>query len=115
MRFYEKLKKDFPELFRNPMISCSVPKGWEALVYDLCEKIYTLSKDVPEDERVFVVQIKEKFGGLRFYTHQEIKEISELITEAEDKSYKLCMECSGPAQPDYENVWVKTICEKCKK
>ncbi len=39
--------------------------GWYDLIYDLCEKINLLIGD--KNIKVTAVQVKEKFGGLRFY------------------------------------------------
>ena len=45
----------------------------------------------------------------------ETDEMSKLIHEAEELSYKTCEECGEPGELDTSSYWVFTLCEKCKK
>jgi len=57
-----------PALFRGqaPLVPSSVQDGWYGLVHELCSDIEaTLGRE--DCTRATVEQIKEKFGGLRFY------------------------------------------------
>ena len=58
------------------------------------------------------VQVKEKFGGLRFYMTCETDEIYELIEKAEALSCKTCEVCGedGTRRP---TSWIKTLCDDC--
>jgi len=66
------------------------------------------------------VQVKEKFGGLRFYIGPVIQdkadEVYDAISEAESESFKTCEYCGTK-----ENVttkgpgWIKTLCNDCRK
>ena len=87
--------------------------GWFELVWNLCEAIEEKLKEnpVPNFE---VIQVKEKFGGLRFYTSVANDDIYELIDDAEDTSYQICEVCGSNGQQYYDG-WVSTLCEKCKK
>jgi hypothetical protein len=87
--------------------------GWFNLVYDLLKKIDKLEK--PKDFEVF--QVKEKFGGLRFYVENSTNEIQNLINEAEEESYKICEFCGSKENVKTERVsgWYTTICQNCKK
>ena len=64
---------------------------------------------------VNITQIKEKFGGLRFYYDGGDEMIHGMVWFAESLSYDICEVCGS-----HENVyqtkggWVQTICEKCK-
>jgi hypothetical protein len=63
----QRLVDAHPNLFRGqvPRVFSWVPSGWVTIVDTLCASIETaLGDDV---EAVTVVQIKEKFAGLRFY------------------------------------------------
>lgn len=69
--------------------------GWFILIWKLCEKLEPL---VAEWERMTgshfeVLQVKEKFGGLRFYTSGGNEEIHGCIRAAELKSLCTCEEC----------------------
>ena len=67
-------------------VPLSVDDGWFALIQKLLQDIENLQ---PTDE-FKVIQVKEKFGGLRFYTSIASLEIDELILKAEKDSYKIC-------------------------
>jgi len=58
-------------------------------------------------------QVKEKFGGLRFYMTSKNDEIHALVREAEQLSYEFCEECGKPGQTDNKG-WIRTLCEKCR-
>ncbi len=57
-------------------------------------------------------QVKEKFGGLRFYMTFQNDEIRELISEAETLSYETCEECGNPGE-ERDVRWVRTLCSHC--
>jgi hypothetical protein len=80
--------------------------GWFKLLDDLMEKI----KKVDKDRIVTIHQIKEKLGGLRFYTGNTIEEAEDLIKEACEKSYYICEVCGNPGELCEANKWYKTVC-----
>jgi len=113
----EKLFNDFPILYRGrelpptQNLMCfgfECGSGWFNLIYELSEK---LSK---QDPSCMVVQVKEKFGGLRFYTNG-ISEIGyNLIYEYEDKSYSTCELCGNTKTAKKRaGSWIRTLCNKC--
>jgi hypothetical protein len=115
----KKLVKDFPALFyfynhrTDPLMpmafgfGCS--DGWFDLIYKLCEDITKLDPDVQ------AVQVKEKFGGLRFYIGGTVSEgVYPRIMEAENESYKVCEVCGKPGKPNKEG-WIQTLCMKCRR
>ncbi len=57
-------------------------------------------------------QVKEKFGGLRFYMTCGSDEIFDLISEAEALSYKTCEECGKPGE-ERDTGWIHTHCDNC--
>lgn len=85
-------------------------KGWFNLIDELCQKI----KDTNPPEDFKIIQLKEKFGGLRVYTNCSTNEIEKLISEAENKSELTCEICGEEGKITGE-YWVKTLCDKCKK
>lgn len=89
--------------------------GWYKLLYSLCEGIQAVLIKSPEIRKEFcVVQVKEKFGDLRFYTQGGNKEINKLIDEAESKSAETCELC-GEKGGLREGGWLVTLCDKCNK
>ncbi len=60
------------------------------------------------------VQIKEKFGTLRFYLNCGTREMTDLISEAEGKTHKTCEDCGKPGERAGDG-WVRTLCVDCDK
>lgn len=99
--------------------------GWFDLIWKLCENIEKeLEKEEPKEKTKHllkgrghfeVVQVKEKFGTLRFYSHGSTDKIHELIQEAENKSEVTCEGCGNPGERRNMNNWIKTLCSKCAK
>ena len=67
-----------------------------------------------EIKQVFAVQVKEKFGGLRFYINVGDDYINGAIMMAENMSYHICEECGAPGEPAGPG-WILTLCEVHKK
>ena len=91
----------------------SVGKGWLPLLNELCWKLDPLVKqhDLANERPFKVAQVKEKFGGLRFYIDGGTKEINALVAEAENKSYDVCEECGAPGK-QRGGGWIKTLCDQ---
>ena len=61
---------------------------------------------------MFAIQVKEKYGTLRFYMSCETDEISALIEEAEAFSTRTCEVCGNPGILRGEK-WFLVRCDKC--
>ena len=119
----------YPHIFQDvdkPMqVSCmywgiAVGDGWFNILSNVCEKI-TEHENTPEIlekiknkeyDKVKAQQIKEKFGGLRFYISGGDEKIRSFIDEVEKSSWKICEECSQPGKQT-KSGWIRTLCEKC--
>jgi hypothetical protein len=55
-------------------------------------------------------QVKEKFGGLRFYTNGATDKHHNYISFAESMSYCTCEECGAPGKR-YTDGWHQTLCD----
>ena len=55
-------------------------------------------------------QVKEKFGGLRFYVQAATDKHYSYITFAESMSYRTCEECGAPGKT-YTDGWHRTMCD----
>jgi len=78
-------------------------EGWKSLYAPLIERC--------KAEGVAVLQVKEKFGGLRFYVGGASDRLYEAIKEAESKSLTLCERCGEPGQLR-KGGWWKTLCDR---
>ena len=63
--------------------------------------------------QVEATQVKEKFGGLRFYTFGSNEKIDALISFAESMSECTCEKCGRPGTQN-ERGWISTRCESCR-
>ncbi len=61
--------------------------------------------------QVVAEQVKEKFGGLRFYYRGGDEYISGLAAMAESMSYVTCETCGNPGKST-SGGWIKTVCEE---
>lgn len=124
-KLQDKLYKKYPKIFRQKDlpasqtcmcwgISCGC--GWYWLIDMLCENIqgYIDRNNKPQVE---AVQVKQKFGGLRFYVHSSDDNIEGMIGLAESMSYHICEICgsTGEDVKPTKGGYVQTLCEKCKK
>lgn len=67
---------------------------------------------VPEPvEQVVATQVKEKFGGLRFYYNGGDDYIRGVVDMAEEMSYVTCEECGAPGKLR-KGGWVRTLCDE---
>jgi hypothetical protein len=78
--------------------------GWFPLIEKLVEDLIALGWDRE------VAQIKEKFGGLRFYIGSGTQAIFERISKAEEESYTICETCGEPGKLR-GGGWLKTLCD----
>jgi len=92
-----------------------VGDGWHKIIDDLSAKIEKLNRE--QNAGIQAAQVKEKFGGLRFYIDgipdALFKEVYAAIDEAEDLSFKTCESCGKPGKPGGRG-WIKTLCEECR-
>lgn len=87
-----------------------VPWNKEKLITPEEVEDYRL-KMVEQEELVPVAsQVKEKFGGLRFYVDRAIQKHYGYIDFAENLSYRTCEECGAPGKL-YTDGWHTTLCE----
>ena len=98
-------------------IGASFSGGWYDILYQLCEKIEEDLKQYPNPNFCFE-QIKEKYGGARFYISSTPpnSKINDYINEAEQESYETCEQCGS--KEDVELIsqgWWRTICNKCNR
>jgi len=124
----QKILKKYPLIFRQkdlPMTqTCmcwglDVGQGWHKLIDTLCASIQGYidanAKHNPNIHQVEAVQVKEKFGGLRFYTNGEDEVIHGMIWFAEQLSNYICEDCGTMDNVTQSEGWITTLCEKCRK
>ena len=86
--------------------------GWYKIIDLLCELLQwdTDHNNYPQIE---ATQVKEKFGGLRFYTNGENDHQSGLINYASALSEITCEKCGSMEEVTQTEGWIVTLCLKC--
>ena len=84
-----------------------ISDGWFNLLLDLSVKLEAMEGI----SSVHVVQIKEKFGGLRFYVDAANNEMYRAIEAAEDASTRTCEVCGEPGE-SRGGGWIVTLCDE---
>lgn len=86
--------------------------GWAELINKCHEKLVSF------DPNYKVVQVKEKFGGLRYYFNPSnpvhTRAMSDMVLPFERDSYTVCEVCgaSGKLRKTIESSWLKTLCDE---
>jgi hypothetical protein len=83
-----------------------VDSGWYPIIKDLIEDLIKLGWDKQ------ICQVKEKFGGLRFYINTGSDEIFKRIHLAENQSYEICETCGEKGEMRTDLGWYSTLCNK---
>lgn len=121
----EALCKKYPKIFKDRYADMKETcmcwgfecgDGWYWLIDQLCDSIQKYIDNNPHlCNQVVAVQVKEKFGGLRFYITEGNETIHGMVWLAEHMSYNICEVCGST-----ENVstigrsWITTECDKCR-
>jgi hypothetical protein len=120
----ERLFNKWPRIFRKEANEdyssfgyLEVSDGWYDLIDSLCETIqchadnarYRHEKSGETWFEPHATQVKEKWGGLRFYVGGSDDFIMGAITQAEAMSFKICEVCGKPGVKRH-SAWVRTLC-----
>ena len=96
----------------------AMPNGWrEAFGELLCEEIQEELEKYNFVNEYSIAQIKEKFGGLRWYDNGVPSKckIHEIIENYSVCSEYICISCGELDVPYTEDGWITPVCKKCIK
>lgn len=121
--FGSYLAEAYQNIFSKPLwVECN--EGWYPIIDDLSKEISEIAKRFPVtdgENHISVVQIKEKFGGLRYYVNyhdmsdDDIQQIEYIIRNAEMKTFAVCEDCGGNGEKvSPRRYWMKTLCPDCQ-
>ena len=108
---------EFPRLFRwaPPQIPGWVMPEWQPLLRRLQLSIDSSLTD-PQAKEFRVVQVKEKFGSLRFYFDAPASirpALNKLVDAACKESEATCLRCGGPAVLVTDDCgWMSVLCKE---
>jgi hypothetical protein len=119
-----KVRARYPQIFNDRDIGTEVGPGWWAALEISFQEIVRILEEKP-GLRLSVVQIKEKFGGLRFHidtrrcngstlSNSDLSEmlaaIDAAIMQAEHGADHTCEICGEPGK-SRSIGWIKTLCD----
>lgn len=90
--------------YTREMALKSVGAGWAPFIHRIFDKMDTIKGSVK------IIQVKEKFAGLRVYTDYSNAELDKVINEAERESFKVCETCGRPGKVRGKG-WYYTACD----
>jgi hypothetical protein len=130
---YEKFSKEmhekYPKIFSGPYDGFSVGPGWYQIIRSLCGNIQShidhrncarekllennpWNHPIPEHcEQVVAEQVKEKFGGLRFYYSGGDDVVNGMVNLAESWASHTCESCGDPGTNKSIRGWLTTLCD----
>lgn len=119
--FEKYMNEKYPKMFSHPYGGIDIGIGWHRVIESLCGKIQShldwankQAQNYPVRcqpvEQVVVHQIKEKFGGLRFYYHGGDEQVSGMVRMAEVWAENACETCGSPATLRSDG-WLRTLCD----
>ena len=115
------LREEFPEVLRNcPYIE--IGEGWYELCRPVLSYLQDINKNKADSEKVYIAQIKEKFGSLRInWDHASgqlegcfAEKLWFLIDLAEKLAWETCEVCGDfvdKRAPTSVNGWYRVVCE----
>jgi hypothetical protein len=98
--------------------------GWYMLLDVMCHLLqwdtdHNNSKKGNNEGRnpqIEVVQVKEKWGELRFYTTGYNDHQSGIISFAESMSHHICENCGSTDDvQETKTSWIRNLCKKCRE
>lgn len=120
----DKLVKKYPEIFADrhaDMMTTAMcwgfecDDGWYNIIDALCANMQNhidwREKNGHEVPQVVAEQVKEKFGGLRFYYRGGDDVIDGMVQMAESISERTCETCGAPGTPT-TGGWIRTLCDQ---
>lgn len=89
--------------------------GWFDIIDAASAKLEAINRGLGK-EKIVAEQVKEKFGGLRYYLSAPPSVCDQayaIAAEAEHASEKTCEACGKPGVLRNIKFWLTTLCDKC--
>ena len=103
--------------FRKPYDNTlfdDIPKGWrKAFGLMFCEDLRNELVKYNYLKQYRVVQIKEKYAGLRWYDNGSPGNVNNIINDYSHLSENICINCGKPDVPVTDMGWMLPECEDC--
>ena len=117
----DKLFEAFPLIFAEK--DCSAQEscmhwgiacgdGWFGLIWDLCADLQIIA-DMGLVKQPVAAQVKEKFGGLRFYLNNHNDTVNALVNTAEELAWNTCENCGSTDDIHTTARYISRLCPPC--
>jgi hypothetical protein len=117
-KFHEYMEAKYPKILTEGYGGFAVDSGWYPILDALCNQIQSYidwkNRDIIVVPQVVVSQIKEKFGGLRFYYGGGDDCVDGMVRMAESWAENTCETCGAPGE-ERSGGWIKTLCDEHAK
>ena len=104
----DEVLAQYPKIFAKCR-TLAVDDGWLTLLDTLCHRLQ-YDADHNEFPQVVAIQVKEKFGGLRFYVSGANDFQRGLIELAQDLSLTICDQCGNAGEHVSDRGYEMTRC-----
>ena len=124
------IKNDFPWTYDRKYDMGwfeSIPKGWADVLYPYLEKLTAILNYYKLTDYLYIQQVKEKFGGLRFYysfwnedrdfneKEQKGAELFQSVAwKMESATETVCCDCGATENIECYGGWVHFACPECE-
>lgn len=115
----QQLEHDFPFMKRDgsddiyQKYGCECDNGWYELIHELCQKITDRFACDGKEPSIEVLQVKEKFGGLRFYYKFDKSDVPPVIVDFLGSGTSISLSPNNEDPDNSDNLNNKT--EELKK
>lgn len=99
--------------FHQQMLEETDRKDWTPHMHEMWtpENLIAKVEEYHKAKNIRAVQVKEKFGGLRFYVSGGCDKHHAMIDFAENLSYRICEDCGSMKDTiTYSIGWIRTLC-----
>lgn len=95
--------------------------GWAEHIGFASRQLEGINRQVPSGQGVYANQIKEKFGGLRYYIgvgedfpQEHMETVQKIVATAENACRVTCEICGEPGENKAISGWMSCLCEQCR-
>ena len=111
----DNLQSRYPKISMDHLREVAIAPGWHPLLHGLLSTIHRHLEDQELNNtsvtKISLIQIKEKFGGLRFYYSGGDDVIHDHVLIAERLSKQTCEECGAEGKVRSDLGWIRTLCD----
>lgn len=120
----KKLCEKYPKIFANRFgdptdtLMCfgfEHGDGWYKILDALCGQIQNhldwINREEEKVQQVVAIQVKEKFGELRFYYEGGDAVVDGMVRMAESWSFNTCEVCGNPGKRR-KGGWIRVLCDE---